>query len=174
MIHKLLLTGAVVAALAHPASAAVLTFDEITEGPSYTEAGLTITATSEEPVRTDGSWYMDCCDSGPETFDLTTGGLFDLISVFVDHVDSEDPVVWTGYRNGVEVISTAINSGQGSVFSFTGFTGLDLVTVSVEGSFTDPAFDDLTYNATAVPEPAPIALLGAGLLGLALHRRRVR
>lgn len=175
MLKKLLCAGAVLALSASAATAAVLTFDASFEGPVYTEAGMTITATSAEPVRTDGSWYLDCCDGAPETFNLTTGGLFDLVSVYIGHVDFDDPVVWTGYRDGVEVVSTSFNTGGGTVFNFVGFTGLDLVTMSVAGIWTDPWFDDLTYNAVAaVPEPAPFALLGMGLLGIGLHSRRKR
>lgn len=162
---------------AHSANAApvTLTFDTNTSGTSYTENGLTITATSAEPVRTNGNWFLDCCDGGPETFSLTTGGVFDLLSVFRSHVDSTDPVVWKGFFNGNLVATNQYNSGQGSVFNFTGFNNVDLVTVSVQGSFTDPRFDNLVYQAAPrndVPEPASLAILALGLGGLAFTRRK--
>ncbi len=147
-----------------------LTFDSTTTGTSYTEAGMTITSTASEPVRTDGNWFLDCCDSAPETFSITTGGTFDLLSVFIGHVDYSDPVVWTGYSAGALVATNSFNTGQGSTYSFTGLTGVDLVTVSVSGNWTDPRFDNLTYEE--VPEPAIIAIFGLGLLGLGFARRK--
>lgn len=159
---------------AQAASAATtLTFDTTTTGATYTEAGLTITATSAEPVRTSsGAWRLDCCDGGPETFTLTTGGIFDLISVLRVHVDGSDPVVWKGFLNDVEIVSTSYNDGQGSDFLFSGFVGLDKVTMSVGGTWTDPGFDNLTFSASEVPEPASLALVAAGLLAAGVARRK--
>ena len=156
------------------ASASVLTFNAQTTGTSYTEAGMTITSTSAEPVRTgNGRWFLDCCDVGPETFSLSTGGIFDLLSVLRVHVDGSDPIIWNGYRNNALVAMASYNSGQGADFNFIGFTGLDLVTMSVRGTWTDPRFDNLTYEASRqVPEPASLALLGLGLFGLSAVRRK--
>lgn len=154
------------------ASATLMTleFDGNSSGVSYTEAGMTISATSAETVKTNGTWFLDCCDAGPETFSLTTGGIFDLVSVFRTHIDGSDPAMWVGYLNGVQVVSTSYNSGQGTDFSFSGFTGLDLVTLSVAGSFTDAAFDNLTYSS--VPEPTSVALLSLAFFGMMAVRKR--
>lgn len=162
------------------ANANVMTFGTDSTGATYTEAGMTITATSAEPVRvgvySGNPWYLDD-DGVTETFELTTGGLFDLLSVLRVHVDPSDPVVWKGFLGATLLISTSYNSGQGTVFNFAGFTGLDRVTMSVSGTYTDPAFDDLTFNAASVsvPTPSSLALLGLGLVAsLAAFRRRRR
>lgn len=154
------------------ATPTTLNFGTSFVGNSYTESGLTIDATSAEPVRINGIWGLDCCDSGPETFNLTTGGIFDLLSVFINHIDFSDPVTWTGFLNGSMVASDTFNTGGGGTHNFVGLTGVDLVTFSVSGIWTDPSFDNLTYQASSVPVPATLALLGLGLAGLGYTRKR--
>ena len=60
-------------------------------------------------------------------------------------------------------------------WEFTGFTGIDLLAIEVTGMYTDPVFDNLTYNpATPVPLPAGGALLISGVIGLGALRARNR
>ena len=181
----LALTGALALFAFQVANAVPITmnFDTNFQGGIYTEGGMTIDATSAEPVRIglgpygysdSGGWWLDCCDGGPESFNLYTGGVFDLLSIVLVHTDFIDPIVWNGYRDGSLVATATITADiflNDTLYSFGGFTGLDLVTMSVSGTWTDPMFDDLTFE-TAVPEPGTLALLGIGILALGMAKRK--
>lgn len=153
-----------------------LLFDSEFTGASYTESGMTIDATSEQLVVTDGTWNLPCCPGagpdGVDSFALSTGGIFDLLSIDIIHVDFSDPVVWEGFLNGILVATNTFNTGQGSTFGFMGFSGLDLVTMSVSGTYTDPGFDNLTYEGVSIPEPGTLGLLGIGLLAIGWAKAR--
>ena len=155
----------------------VLTFDNNT-GPagSYTEAGMTITALagSTSLVETSfGRWDVPCCpEPDNDSYSLTTGGFFDLLSIDIIHSDPGDPIVFEGYSGASLIASTTVNAFDFGLLSFIGFTGLDLVKISVTGTFTDPTFDNLTYQAASLPEPATLTLLAMGQLGTLVSRRR--
>ena len=100
---------------------------------------------------------------------------------------------WSLSKNGVELTSGNIASGDAfdssNPFDFsTGSGGLGAVTgitvsagdilafnVSKTSNFGDYLVVDFTValDSASVPEPAPLALMVLGLLGLALQRRRV-
>ena len=163
-------------ALAAPVT---LTFDTDSTAPTYTEKGMTITATGDNTDVSvfSGIWGLYGSDaSNAPAYSLTTGGLFDLISVDILHSDKGDPIVFNGYRNSVLVASETITADDYGFLGFTDFTGLDEVSVAVTGVFVDPDFDNLAYNASAVPVPASAWLFGSGLFGLAsiINRRNAK
>lgn len=157
------------------ASASVMTFGTPGSYASYTEAGMTINPIlgSTAVAISGGEWDLPCCNAGSYNFELTTGGLFNLQSVFFSHSDSGDPITFRGFVGATEIVSQVVNGSNVGLVNFSGFAGLDRVTINVAGQFRDPDMDNLTFQAS-VPEPASMLLFGAGLLGLGAIRRARR
>lgn len=162
------------ALLATQATAETLTFDTPFSGPTYTEAGMTIeTLAGDDVVISGGHWSLPCCSSTTDKYELTTGGMFDFLSIDILHSDPDDPITFTGYSGTTKIAETVIDLYDAGYWEFTGFTGIDRLIIAVSGTFTDPVFDDLTYNsATPVPLPAGGVLLMSGMLVLGHMRRR--
>ena len=149
-----------------------LTFDANVAAPTYTEKGMTITATGDNTdVSVFGAWQLfGSTGATAPSYSLTTSGIFDLLSVDILHSDLGDPIVFNGYQNSILKATLTINADDYGFLSFSGFTGVDEVTVAVTGTFVDPDFDDLTYQV--VPVPAAVWLFGSGLLGLVSIAKR--
>lgn len=156
---------------------------------SYSEAGFTLTPTggsvlvakatgNDVPaiyVPSDGT-------SGFGRFDLTAGGArFTFAAIDIAAITSNVSVTFTGMLGAATAYSfTRSVAGHPFVFgspvlfdtvpgSFAALA-IDRLTVALTGGGTSFTIDNI--NVTAVPEPSSAALLGLGLAGLAVAKRR--
>lgn len=96
-------------------------------------------------------------------------------AIFLDFYSEEgylDTLITSGWQ-GYEDISTPVIPNQ--FISFNSEVGIK--SISIQGFYgmrIGANIDNLTFSATEVPEPSPIALIAAGLLGLLLCRPNSR
>jgi len=94
---------------------------------------------------------------------LSAGQTYRVGAVFTT---GDDPVLFPGYVTGFSTVPDITFNGSRFAFGAT----LDDPTLSFGG---DPAYFGVNINATAVPEPTTLLLLGSGVVAL-IRRRAVK
>ncbi len=104
------------------------------------------------------AFTLNSIDLAPLTSGLSTGGTVTFTGKFMDG----------------STIEQSFEVGPAFAFStflFTGFTNLESVYWLQNYDFLHQ-YDNITVDEAQVPEPAPLAILGMGLIGMAASRRK--
>lgn len=167
----------------------VITFDDLSNQTtsSLTQQGVTFTGNGD--LRVDNSYAGQYNTRGAEYLDNNAGGTNQLTFTFATPVSafgflwgaSDDTWALNAYNASGTLIESyylsPTNSSNAGEFYGLSDAGIAYATLTDSAPGDYVMLDNFTYTAgtsQAVPEPASMVLLGAGLLGLGGLRRRMQ
>lgn len=166
------LTAGVQAAIVTFDSPGAVDIDNNTNLATYHEAGFRFAGDAASYLTLDGigsggTGGLFVLANSPLTFTAAGGGLFSLLGLDYGLYDPQDTGVLNihGLLGDNSQLNEMLALGALSGFSFQGWSNLREVTFSANAAF-------VLDNVNAVPEPGSMAVVLAGLAGLALARRR--
>jgi len=120
-----------------------------------------------------GGNYMYGVGSGYFTMATVGGELLSGIEFLVATGFLQDPfdVIWETFRDGSLTGGGTLNVALPSIFGVSDLLGFDTLTLATAPG-NGPAFDSVRAQYASVPEPGTLALLGIGLFGMGLARRK--
>jgi hypothetical protein len=168
---------------ATPSFASIVNFEDVSSGTfgSFTSGGFDFAFFGV----IDDSWghgahsksasnfaYGFCCSLGQDSMTKNGGGIFNLIGGWFGNLQgATDSFTVHGFLGASEIYTQTLNVNGTTSYISMNFLGVDKVLFDSNFS-SNLTLDDLE-TTTSVPEPATLLLMGIGLLGTVVARKRL-